>query len=432
MPCTVIRPDDMADRILNRDHHPQWQGDRTKMVYSFPTNEKLCQQYGVLRAESFRNERGLADATEFYAANRAAMDEGAVVAWPERFNPDELSALQHFMNLKLQDEAAFMAEYQNEPLLERGPGSDLLTAEEICQKINRIERGHAPLSATRLTAFIDVHQNLLFWIVCAWEDGFTGSVIDYGAYPDPQRPYFTLRDATRTLSTVSPGAGQEGALYGGLEKLTQQLLGRAWQRDGSTPLFIEKCLIDANWGQSTEVVYRFCRYCSHPTIVMPSHGRFVGASSKPFSEYEHRQGEQAGWNWRVPVANPDRPVRHVLFDTNFWKSFVQARFGVALGDADSLTLFGEDPAQHRLLSHHLTGEYRIQTSGRGRTVDEWKVRPEQPDNHWLDCLVGASVAASMLGISLLGEKPKGVERKKWKFSEMQKAKWGRPGPGSPM
>ena len=38
MPCTVIRPDDMADRILNRDQHPQWQGDRTKMVYSFPSN----------------------------------------------------------------------------------------------------------------------------------------------------------------------------------------------------------------------------------------------------------------------------------------------------------------------------------------------------------------------------------------------------------
>ena len=32
MPCTVIRPGDMADRILSRDHHPQWQGQRTRMV----------------------------------------------------------------------------------------------------------------------------------------------------------------------------------------------------------------------------------------------------------------------------------------------------------------------------------------------------------------------------------------------------------------
>ncbi|MGB2824540.1 MAG: hypothetical protein WBF17_26430 [Phycisphaerae bacterium] len=32
MPCTVIRPGDMADQILDRDKHPAWQGERTKLV----------------------------------------------------------------------------------------------------------------------------------------------------------------------------------------------------------------------------------------------------------------------------------------------------------------------------------------------------------------------------------------------------------------
>ena len=36
MPCTVIRPGDMADNILDRDKHPEWNGERTKMVYSLP------------------------------------------------------------------------------------------------------------------------------------------------------------------------------------------------------------------------------------------------------------------------------------------------------------------------------------------------------------------------------------------------------------
>ncbi len=40
MPCTVIRPDDMADNILDRDKHPEWNGERTKMVYSFSPNRK--------------------------------------------------------------------------------------------------------------------------------------------------------------------------------------------------------------------------------------------------------------------------------------------------------------------------------------------------------------------------------------------------------
>jgi hypothetical protein len=124
MPCTVIRPDDMADNILDRDKHPEWNGERTKMVYRFPANEKLWQKYAEVRAESLRMGHGGREATEFYRANREAMDEGAVVAWPERFNHDELSAVQHAMNLKLQDEAAFFAEYQNEPLAEEVPDDD--------------------------------------------------------------------------------------------------------------------------------------------------------------------------------------------------------------------------------------------------------------------------------------------------------------------
>ncbi|MDW8264248.1 MAG: hypothetical protein RMJ52_02835, partial [Gemmataceae bacterium] len=118
MPCTVIRPGDIADNILNRDKHPEWNGERTKLVYAFPTHEKLWQRYAEIRAESLRAGRHGEGATEFYRQHQAAMDEGAVVAWPERFNHDELSAIQHAMNLKLQDEAAFFAEYQNEPLPE--------------------------------------------------------------------------------------------------------------------------------------------------------------------------------------------------------------------------------------------------------------------------------------------------------------------------
>ena len=101
----------------------------------------------------------------------------------------------------------------------------------------------------------------------------------------------------------------------------------------------------------------------------------------------------------------------MIFDANFWKSFVQARLSIAIGDRGSLTLFGDSPTEHRLFADHLTAEYRVQTSGRGRQVDEWKLRPEHPDNHWLDCIVGACVAASMRGVSLLGEKPSGRERR---------------------
>jgi hypothetical protein len=73
-----------------------------------------------------------------------------------------------------------------------------------------------------------------------------------------------------------------------------------------------------------------------------------------------------------------------------------------MGERSCLSLFGSHADQHRLLADHLTAEYRVRTEGRGRSVDEWKMRPERADNHWLDCLVGAAVAASMQGAELPG------------------------------
>jgi len=116
-----------------------------------------------------------------------------------------------------------------------------------------------------------------------------------------------------------------------------------------------------------------------------------------------------------------RAVRHVIYDTNYWKSFIHARLATAMGDKGCLSLFGDSPERHRLLGEHLTAEYRVRTEGRGRSVDEWKMRPQRGDNHWFDCLVGCAVAASMQGAVLLGMQSVAVpKRKRVSFSEMQK------------
>jgi hypothetical protein len=420
MTLTVVRPDDMADRILDREKHPQWQGERTKMVYTFPTNEKLWQEYARLRAEGQRSDRGVIDATEFYRANQLDMDAGTVVAWPQRHNPDELSAIQHAMNLKLdQGDAAFWAEYQNEPLPDQADGEAMLSADTIAAKTNGMKRSEVPMGVNHLTMFIDVQGTLLFWLVCGWEDDFTGYVLDYGAYPDQKRPYFTLRDARRTLLTVHTGTGQEGVIYAGLGALTGQYLAREWRRDDGAVMKIERCLIDANWGNSTDVVYQFCRQSPHSTIVMPSHGRYVGAASTPFSDYKPKRGDRVGLHWRVPGITGKRATRYTLIDTNYWKSFVHARLAVPMGDPGCLSLFaGHD---HRLLSEHLTAEYRVKTQGRGRELEEWKLRTPGGDNHWLDCLVGCAVAASIQGAVLFGtDARREASRPRLKLSAIQR------------
>ena len=411
MPCTIIRPGDMADIILNRNTHPDWNGEKTRMVYRFPTNMKLWEEYAEIRAEALRTEGNFQKATEFYLANREAMDAGAEVSWEARFNHDEVSALQHAMNLKFQDEAAFQSEYQNDPLPDDTADDSLLSVDGICAKINGLARRRVPLKCDRLTMFVDVQKALLFYVVIAWAEDFTGAVIDYGSWPDQHRHEYSLADANPSIQTLFPKAGFEGALYAALSALTDECLGREWEREDGAVLKIERALVDANWGQSTDVVYQFCRQSSHAGVILPSHGRYVGASSKPMTEYRKQQGDRLGFNWMIPNVAGKRAIRHVIYDTNYWKSFIHARLAVPVGDKGSLTLYGRIPGAHQLFAEHLTAEYRVKTQGRGRTVDEWKLKPQSHDNHFLDCVAGCAVCGSMLGASLPETLPAKLDRK---------------------
>lgn len=411
MPCTIIRPGDMADIILNRNTHPDWNGEKTRMVYRFPSNMKLWEEYAEIRAEALRTEGNFQKATEFYLANREAMDAGAEVSWEARFNHDEVSALQHAMNLKFQDEAAFMSEYQNDPLPDDTADDSLLSVDEICAKINGLARRRVPLKCDRLTMFVDVQKALLFYVVIAWAEDFTGAVIDYGSWPDQHRHEYSLADANPSIQTILPKAGFEGALYAALDALTKDYLGREWEREDGAVLKIEKALIDANWGQSTDIIYTFCRQNVHAGVLLPSHGRYVGASSKPMTEYRKQPGDRLGLNWMIPNVAGKRAIRHVIYDTNYWKSFIHARLAVPVGDKGALTLYGRIPGAHQLFAEHLTAEYRVKTQGRGRTVDEWKLKPQSHDNHFLDCVAGCAVCGSMLGASLPETLPAKLDRK---------------------
>lgn len=421
---TVVRPDDMADRILDRNRHPEWQGERTRLVYAWPERMDLWTTYFELRRDGQRSGAGTGQADEFYAENREEMDRGARVAWEHRKHEEELSALQHAMNLRCdRGEAAFMAEFQNDPLPDQTSDLEMPTAAEIAAKLNGHPLREIPLSAEHLTAFIDVQQGVLWWAVVAWQQNFTGYVVDYGTWPDQRRTYFVLRDAKDTLQVRFPGDGLERQLFIGLEKLCGELLPREYKREDGTAMRVAKCMIDANWGVSTETVYQFCRSSPHAMQLLPSHGRYVGAAGNPFSEYQKKVGDQIGVNWRVPALGTRRTVRHVVFDTNFWKSFLLARLKSPLGTPGCLSLnVGRD---HGMIADHLTSELPVRVSARNRTIDEWKLLPGR-DNHWLDAAVGCCVAASILGCETTGaEKPPQRARKVFSAADLDAAqeKW---------
>lgn len=421
LPCTVIQPGDLADQLLDRQQNPKWRGIRTRMMDAMPENDELWERYRELRDESLRTREDISLATEFYRDNRAAMDKGAKPTWIHDFDPTEgeISAIQHAMNKKLDDEHAFWAECQNEPLNDQGDDELEITKEQIMQRVNGLGRREIPDEAEYITAFIDVQGKLLYHLVTAWSSSFDGWLIDYGTFPDQRRKYFTLRDAKRTLGRWKPGAGQEAQLYAGLRELTDEICGREFTRSDGSPMRVNLCMIDANWKPSNPIIHKVIRSSSFAQQLMPSRGRFYGASAQSIAEREKKRGERKGLNWFMGPAKAGQ-VRECVWDTNFWKSFFRARIAAPLGKPGALTVFGKPGTggDHRMLAEQLTSEKRIETEGRGRRVDEWKLKKPGLDNHLLDCAVGCAVAASISGAGMDEYQSQGKrKRKRVRYSE---------------
>ena len=87
---------------------------------------------------------------------------------------------------------------------------------------------------------------------------------------------------------------------------------------------------------------------------------------------------------------------YALYDTNYWKSFATGRFKSHPGVAGSVVIPNDKPRAHKEFISNMLSEYPVRVEGRGRVVDEWKLKPGA-DNHWFDCVVGCCVAASMEG-----------------------------------
>jgi len=395
---TVIQPDDVASRLLDREKSPDWRGERMEMLHGKPANPKLWDEYRDLRLADLAG--GTDRAGDLYRAHRAEMDAGLEASWPARFDAEagEASAIQAAMNLKFRDEEVFQAEYQNDPLPAEA-WREALSVDRVMTALNGRPRGEVPDSATRLTMFVDVHKRVLFWCVCAWEENFTGYVVDYGTFPDQRRATFTAADAPHTLGRAFPGAGATGAMQAGLESLVTSALARDFRR-GAAAVRIDRLLVDMGYRPEVAVAVR---HKIGGSTLMLSRGVGLEAKHRPMAAWTRKRGEIHGHFWYVPSVRKTGQCPHVLVDVNHWKSFVHAALSTAAGDAGALTLFGRDPREHELFAEHVArSEYSRELTGPWGTVRQWSIMPAKPDNHYLDCLVGCAAAASICGVRAPG------------------------------
>jgi hypothetical protein len=402
--ATVIQQEDMVDQLLDQKKFPAWQGERIPMVREWSKHHEdlWLGKYREIR-NTFATDivgdqaRAHREANKFYADNRAAMDEGCVVSWASCYDPDaEASAIQHAYNALIDDGPdVFASEFQQQPLANSAQQT-ALTQAEVRGRGVPVPRWLVPRGCDTLTAFVDVQEAVLYWLVAAWGHQLRGHVVAYGTYPEQAASYYTLRDVKKTLAKAAGGASLEAAIAAGLEAVAADMLDREFARENDDAVLrVGQMLIDANWARSTGVVRDFARRSRWGPRVLPGHGRFVGASSSMLTDKKPDKGERVGSNWRTSTIGRQR---HILYDTNAWKSLISARCKLPPADVQSLTVHA---GAHEMLAEQWSAEYPVRVEARGRTVDEWRLIPGR-DNHWWDCVVGAAVAASYIGVSAVG------------------------------
>lgn len=407
MPCTPITHDDLAERYLDPQRKPAWTSTRCPLMHAMPTRTDLWDHYRALRAHD--HQHGTHLATDYYAEHRALMDEGARPSWPERHRPDELSATQHAMNL-LADlgPAAYAAEYQLQP----PKPAALLPAPEpdrITHRTTALARRIAPAHTDAITAGIDLGAHLHHYAVIAWTRG-TPHLIDYGPWPPQPRPYWTTRDADPAIHAAYGTALLE-AVTAALRALLDHLLADYQLADGSRRP-CDAVAIDANWHETTEAVYALVAQHPDRHRLYPAHGRSARASTYPLAP---RPGDRAGPGWRL-TRYSHRPHPTLLHDPGHWKTWLHDRLRTDPA-AGGLTLYAADPAAHRTLADHLTAEIAVPVTRADRSYTDWELLPQR-ENHLLDAVILAAVAAAARGLNQTSPQPK---PRTVNFAEWQRA-----------
>ena len=384
MTCTVKAPDDFSDRMLNREIYPRWNGLRFASLASMPERLDLWREY---RARWYEDE---GEATKFYKRNRKAMSAGAVVTWPEAYSEGRCAdALEYYMTRWCENERAFWSEQQNQPL-EVGGGAVKLPAKAIARKLSGYDRGVLPEDSAKITAGVDVHADVLYWVVVSWNADFTGRILDFGTYPEQKRLYFSKNDGgLNTLTTEFPTLTADGRLQKGLT----ELFGLLATFPGG---HIDRVLVDEGW--KPEVVENAIR-TTNPRLFVPAKGVAVTAKGRPMAQWARRPGRAFGW--RLIDEKGARGLRLILHDANYWKTKIHESLSLEPGERGSLSVWGTidaPPPRLRMFSEHLSAETaKLVESGSNRVV-EWSPNLNRPDNHFFDALVGCFVAASSLGL----------------------------------
>ena len=389
--CTIMAGGSVAQRFTDPSAKPGWGGVRHRLIKEWPTRPELWAKYIELRQIDQRSgDSEGKTAHQFYVDNRKEMDAGAVVSNDNRAVTDipvpELSTLQHVYNfIADKGKESFDTEYQNDPPSNTDDEVTEIDPIVVRSRLNGYERGQCPEDATRLVAFVDVGMYRLHWLVYAVRSGNIGCVVDYG-----------------TQTTDKPRVvGTEQAIMTALREIRDELFGNGWVTSNlevteSNPevtpsRLLDLCLVDS--GRWDSAVLSFCAESGGAYVPSMGDARFLAPSGPSKTKIP------GGEYWYVRIRPDGAKVVNMSPDP--LKLQVHERFVAEhMGDdghlrPHSLTLFGSEPIEHADFASQICAEVHIKgwkEGPKGYELKEyWAVKSKQ--NHYLDCMYGAVVAA---------------------------------------
>ncbi len=408
MLTTIQRKSCPSAKYTDPQQKPSWQGKRFRFLMVRPDRTELWDEYISLRIQGQINgDEHSRIAHQFYLDRRVEMDAGAVVANPHRFDPTllpdgsqvEVSSLERYFNeVARVGQDAVSTEWDNDPPDESGPQESGITAHRIQHQVSGFPRKQVPPGCVKLTQGIDVHKQLLYYVVKAWREDCTGYVIDY----DVQETHGT---------TVGTDEGLDNAIRKALESRHDWVLENPYTGQDGRIFPLDLTCID--YGYRSEAVAKFCRESGLSFKPCKGFGKSAGCAAPNFvAPVKSSADKKVGDHWFL--ARQQRGLWLCCVDTDYWKAWEHDRWMTAPDKPGTVLLYGErsevpgrdsaDEKRHFTYAKHLTAEIEIEEVDKHKRLVRC-FRSKSDLNHYYDASVLADVAASMAGIRLTGKAP---------------------------
>lgn len=401
-------------KYTDRKQKPSWKGRRFRFLISPPAHPDLWDEYVMLRrADMEAGDEFARRAHRFYLEHRAEMDAGAEVANPHRYDGRtlddgtqlEVSALQRYYNeiARIGPEAV-ACEYDNDPPPDTEIQESGITASRIQRQVSGYPRKCVPPGCTHLTQGIDVRKVHLHFVVRAWREDGTGYTIDYG-----------IQEVHGTK--VGSDEGLDEALVRALHARREAVTQSPYTSEDGRIRPLDLTLVDS--GYRDQAIYRFCREAGLGFRPAKGFGKTSGCAAPNFhGPVRSSPDKKVGDRWFLS-RQPGR-VWLVCTDADHWKAWEHDRWLTAPDRPGSLMLFGEpgqadrmsaDQKWHFSYAKHLTNEVEVEEVIKGRLVRRWKNKSDT--NHFFDASYLSDVAASMVGVRLVGQATPEPQQGSW-------------------